>query len=111
MAARKLLAGEIALIRKLLEFGDRAGLGAQLEDVLVRSLDERSLGCFRFIPADGRPRKFGDVAATGEAADTDHVLISFALNLDTGGELFELDAWKEDYTPVTALPDAEKLQK
>ena len=23
----------------------------------------------------------------------------------------ELDAWKEDYTPVTALPDAEKLQK
>jgi hypothetical protein len=110
VTARKLLSGEAALIIKLLEFGQRSDLCERLEDVLVIPMDDSGL-CLRFVPSDGGRRKFGTVAATAEAPDSDDVPISFALNLDTAGELFELDAWKVDFTPVATLPDAEKLQK
>jgi hypothetical protein len=109
VAARKLLCDEIALIRKLLEFGQRGDLGEGLEDAMVRPLEDGGL-CLRFMPSDGTRRKFGTVVATAEAPDSDDVLISFALNLDIAGALFEWDAWKADYTPVAALPDAQKLQ-
>ncbi len=109
MAARKLLCGEIALIRKLLEFGQRSDLGEKLDNAFVLPMEDSGL-CLRFVPPDGTRRKFGAVVATAEAPDSDDVPISFALNLDIAGELFELDAWKVDLTPVATLPDAQKLQ-
>ena len=111
MAYRKLRPDEIALIRALLAFAGREDLAAGLGNAEVQAIPGGETGSLVFAPASASPRKFGDVLATAEAEDSDGVLITFALNLDGSGALYELDVWKDDLSRVISLPDVSRLRK
>ncbi len=49
-------------------------------------------------------RRMGSELVVGEFNDEDGVLVSFTLNLDQRGALFELDLWKTDFMPLKRLP-------
>ena len=65
------------------------------------------MGSLRFVSS--RPQQLGAVIAEAAAADTDGVPIEIAVNLDQAGDLFELDMWKVDFSPVQHFPNAEEL--
>jgi hypothetical protein len=107
---RKLRSDEMALIQALLASGGREDLVASLADAQVQAIPGEETGSLVFAPPSASPRKFGDVLATAEAEDSDGVLITFALNLDRSGALYELDIWKDDLSRVISLPDLSRLR-
>jgi hypothetical protein len=111
VAYRKLRAEEIALIETLLAFGGRADLGPGLANAQVREIPGGEIGSLVFADPGRAMRKFGDVLATAEAPDRDGATITFALNLDRSGALYELDIWKDDMSHVIALPDPASLKR
>lgn len=73
---------------------------------LVEDLNDGGMGSLRFV---GSPdRRFGECVGEAEFDDADGVTVSVALNADQSGELFELDVWKVDFSPlqrIAALSD------
>jgi len=65
------------------------------------------MGSIRFVRTDAR--RFGKEVARAEYRDSDQVLVSITLNADTSGELFELDFWKVDFSPLKRYPRKEQL--
>ena len=111
MPYRKLRSDEIALIQTLLAFGQRDDLAAGLGNAEVQTIPGEEAGGLVFAPVGRDARKFGDVLATAEAEDSDGALITFALNLDGSGALYELDVWKDDFSRVISWPDPSRLRK
>jgi hypothetical protein len=82
-----------------------------LDAARVRDMLDGGMGSLRFAtPADrlgGTPAR-----ATPDAwyVDTDGVPVSFCLMLDQHGELYELDAWKVDFSALRRYPDPADLR-
>ncbi|TFV94864.1 hypothetical protein E4M00_17060 [Leifsonia flava] len=57
------------------------------------------------VAADAK-RRFGREVAELRFVDGDGVPISAALNVDSDGNLFELDMFKGDGSPLIRIPDA-----
>ncbi len=55
-------------------------------------------------------RQFGAEIARGEARDIDGVLLSITLNVDSEGDLFELDIWKVDFSELKRLPTPDEIE-
>ncbi len=60
------------------------------------------MGGIRFARPDAR--RFGAELARGEYLDSDGVPVSITINADDHGELFELDFWKVDFSPLKHYP-------
>jgi len=65
------------------------------------------MGSLEFA-GDGR-RSLSSCLVKAEYLDRDGVPVSIALNVDTNGQLYELDMWKVDVTPLQDYPDFERL--
>lgn len=67
------------------------------------------MGSLRFLGygSEAMSRK----AVTVRSVDEDGVPVEIALNLDTNGNLFELDIWKVDFSPLRRLPQPLELQR
>ena len=110
-AWRKLRKEEAALIAAMLRNSPKA-------DELLRSLSERrvqemndgGMGSLRFRTADNRQRHFSKKIAEAEFTDQDGTLVSAVVNLDEIGELFELDIWRVDFSPLKRYPRPEDLR-
>jgi hypothetical protein len=74
--------------------------------VSVESLKDGGMGSIRFEieNKDAKYRKFGKSVIEGEFDDLDGVLVSFAVNVDSDGQLFELDLWRVDFEPLLQFP-------
>jgi hypothetical protein len=85
--------------------------GAALSDMLMGSrvtdMHDGGMGSIRFIQHE--PRTFGKELAEAQYVDSDGVLVSIALNTDTNGQLFELDFWKVDFSPLRRYPKPSDL--
>ncbi|TFV99895.1 hypothetical protein E4M00_01445 [Leifsonia flava] len=72
-------------------------------------MDDGQMGSLLVLPpglsADAT-RRFGREVAELRFMDGDGVLISAALNVDSDGNLFELDMFKGDGSPLIRIPDA-----
>ncbi|MGL5784629.1 MAG: DUF6984 family protein [Alphaproteobacteria bacterium] len=77
-----------------------------LEALSVEDMEDGKMGSIKFINKNSKikNRKFGSVLKTIEILDLDGVPISINLNLDEDGELFELDVWKVDFSPLKKFP-------
>jgi hypothetical protein len=64
----------------------------------------------RFRSTDNQRRRLGKKIAEAEFTDEDGTLVSAAVNLDENGELFELDIWKVDFSPLKRYPRPEALR-
>jgi hypothetical protein len=82
---------------------DDVGLSAE---AMVEPLRDGGMGSLRFVdPArDGSERRLGEVFAEGAFTDCDGVPVSFSVNLDDHGVLFELDLWRVDFKALQSLP-------
>jgi hypothetical protein len=78
-----------------------------LDDLLVAEMNDGGMGSALLVPKglEGVSRSFGQQLVLGEFRDTDGIPVSVALNVDSQGNLFELDVWKVNFSPLLAWPD------
>ena len=76
---------------------------------LVEEMSDGGMGSIRFS-SDQVDRHYGKTIAEAEFDDRDGVLVSAALNVDQTGDLYELDMWKVDFSPLIRLPAADKIR-
>jgi hypothetical protein len=84
--------------------GDNQRLAECLSDILVEEMDDGGMGSLRFVDDRVDNRKFGAQVAEAAFLDEDGVPVSITLNIDERGELFELDLFKADNTPLRRFP-------
>lgn len=107
-SARPLRTNEIALLAVLL--GESASaVESQLRERLVEEVADGGMGGVRFLPRTDTPRLFGRRAAEAEFTDADGVTVIVSLNLDEQGDLYELDFWKSDFSPLRSYPETGQL--
>jgi hypothetical protein len=73
-------------------------------------MQDGGMGSIRFVPPGTPTRRFGDAIAEAEYIDEDGVLVSIALNVDRDGELYEVDFWKVDFSPLQRYPRASEIK-
>ncbi|WP_026555420.1 DUF6984 family protein [Arthrobacter sp. 35W] len=104
MTYRLLSAKEALVVRVLLERADDQrwhGLGLEL--LRVKDMDDGGMGSLSFQPATPDPR-FGAMLSEGWFKDADGTPVIVSINLDRDDNIFELDSWKVDYSPLLRLP-------
>lgn len=77
------------------------------EDLMVSPLDDGDMGSLRLFPK-GNPleeRKFGQQISDFQFKDLDGVEVIASLNLDSNGDLYELDIWKTNFDKLIMLPN------
>ncbi|MCL1960307.1 MAG: hypothetical protein FWG56_00665 [Desulfovibrionaceae bacterium] len=70
----------------------------------VEEMDDGGMGSVRFCASDARPRRLGEQLIEKEFVDSDGVPVMVTVNLDDRGNLFELDIWKVDFSPLRQFP-------
>lgn len=111
MSVRRLHEDEKALIEKMVR-----GLPAEntiihsIQDALVEDMNDGGMGSIRFCNAKGKRRAFGREIAEATFKDADGVVVSAAINVDRDGELFELDVWKTDNSPLIRYPLPDEVE-
>jgi hypothetical protein len=110
-AGRKLLKEEADLVAAMVRDSPRANeLLRCLPERFVEDMNDGGMRSLRFRTGDSRKRRFGKRIAEAEFTDEDGTLVSAAVNLDESGELFELDIWKVDFSPLKRYPRPEELR-
>lgn len=71
----------------------------------VKSMDDQGMGSLFLFQSNKNERKFGEQISECTFIDNDGVKVIVSLNVDQYGELFELDIWKVDYTPLIKFPN------
>ncbi len=71
-------------------------------------MDDGGMGSLAFVSRKGK--KYGGILAEAEFHDADGTLVSAALFLDQEGELYELDIWKVDFSPLIRIPSVDKMK-
>ncbi|MGB7070293.1 MAG: hypothetical protein WBD22_12430 [Pyrinomonadaceae bacterium] len=77
------------------------------DDLLVRLMKDGEMGSFQLFPNGvvDENRLFGEMVSEYDFVDADGVKVIVSLNLDKAGELFEVDVWKTDFSPLIKMPD------
>ena len=110
-AWRKLRKEEAALIAAMVRNNPKANeLLRSLSEHPVEDMNDGGMRSLRFRTADNRPVRFGKKIAEAEFTDEDGTLVSAVVNVDENGELFELDFWKVDFSPLKRYPRPEQLR-
>ncbi|WP_145925283.1 DUF6984 family protein [Bordetella sp. H567] len=72
-----------------------------LTRAFVEEMEDGGMGSLRIVwPGEHTERHFGWIVAEQTFLDSDGVEISVAVNVDKQGDLFELDMWKVDFSPL-----------
>ena len=104
---RKLSSSELSFIREMLKgTSDEERIASSLPDRLVQEMDDGGMGGLTFVSSK-EDRSLGVALAEKEFADQDGVAVIATLNLDSDGELYELDIWKVDFSPLKSFPQSE----
>jgi hypothetical protein len=107
---RKPSAAESRLIRALLERAPGWSTST-VEDAVsrlgVESMNDGCMGSLRLWPdgANGTAAAFGRRLAECQFIDEDGVTVIASLNIDSRDQLFELDVWKVDFSPLKRIPE------
>ena len=76
---------------------------AGLPTIEVEDMDDGGMGSLLFVSSKPN-RRFGDAVAQVQFTDEDNVAVLASINVDKDGELFELDLFKADFSPLKKLP-------
>jgi len=76
------------------------------KESLVEPMADGGMGSLRFYGSNVSQsnRRMSEAIVQGEFNDRDGMLVSFTINLDNNGNLFELDLWRVDFEPLQRLP-------
>lgn len=106
---RPLRTEEKALLAALLGSSLDA-IDERLRARVVEDMSDGGMGSIRFISEPGESRSFGKAIAEAEYVDADGVTVSIAVNVDDRGDLYEVDFWKVDFSPLREYPTPERLR-
>ena len=107
-AIRNLSNQEKAIITALLQSkSETAHFIDTLDDLAVKQMNDGGMGSLSFVPKglENASRSFGQQLVLGEFSDSDGVPVSVAVNVDGQGQMYELDVWKVNFSPLLAWPD------
>jgi hypothetical protein len=108
---RRLRPEEIALIAKLLKTDStKSAFRAVCSDYHVQEMSDGGMGSVRFLAPFDANRRFGDEIAKAEYVDQDGVMVSITINADQHGDLYELDFWKTNFSPLIRYPEPSHLR-
>lgn len=108
--ARRLRTEEREIVIALLKASpSRERLANALEAAIVDDMDDGGMGSIKFVYPDGQERKMSFELASADYSDLDGVPVSIALNIDQLGDLFELDFWKVNFSPLVRYPNVEQI--
>jgi len=111
IAARPIRAEEISVVRALLQgMQNAAGFIAELYVAVVTDMPDGQMGGIVFVSDRQEGRRFGEVLGDAEFFDVDGVKVVISLYLDNFGQLYELDFWKTDFSPLRRYPDPADLR-
>lgn len=79
-----------------------------LSTALVEEMADGGMGSLRFYTPEDVPRRLGKQLAEKEFVDIDGIPVIVAINLDDRGNLYELDVWKVDFSPLRQFPTISK---
>lgn len=71
---------------------------------LVQDMADGGMGSLRFKASRRDDRRFGKEIGAVLFTDEDGIPASACLNVDNNDELFELDIWKTDFSPLRRYP-------
>jgi hypothetical protein len=109
LRARPLREEEIELIASLIRrIASGENLKGALKSLRVMDMKDGNMGSIRF--ARGERRTFDKVLAEAQYTDEDGVCVSIAINGDNKGDLFEVDFWKVDFSPLKRYPQPSDLR-
>lgn len=74
-----------------------------LHHAAVAEINPAGVGSLRFVNEQPE-RRLGEVLGSTQFLDDDGVPVLVSLYLDQYGELYELDCWKTDESPVRRIP-------
>lgn len=76
-----------------------------LDDLLVEPMKDGNMGSLLLYPKNttNNNRQFGKNISECQFKDTDGITVVASLNLDKNNQLFELDIWKTDFSPLKSL--------
>ncbi|SNR28790.1 DUF6984 family protein [Hymenobacter mucosus] len=104
MASRLLTLPELGLLLYMLRGKPHVEhLLAVLPTAQVEDLTDGGVGSIRFVSTKLR-RRLGSSIAELWYSDEDGVAVLASLYLDEEGELYELDSWKVDGSPLRRIP-------
>ncbi len=83
-------------------------LGKTLSTSLVTDLQDGGMGSVRFVQSEAR--SLGKAVVEAEYTDSDGILVSIVVNVDTHGDLFEVDFWKVDFSPLRRYPTPSQVR-
>jgi hypothetical protein len=72
-------------------------------------MNDGGMGSLRFVGS--ADRRFGKCIGEAEFDDLDGVPVSVALNVDQYGQLFELDLWKVDFSPLKRIAARDEFRR
>lgn len=105
-AQRLLTSEEAALMRQILEASEVEGMSApDLSSLKVREMLDSGMGSLYIEhPQKTRDsRRFGRRIGEILCHDSDGIDVLVSLNVDKDDDLYELDIWKTDFSPVIKL--------
>ena len=73
-------------------------------------MNDGGMGSLQFRADCPKDSIFVNVVSEAEFIDSDGTLVSIALMLDGDNQLFELDIWKVDFSPLITLPAVNQLK-
>ena len=84
----------------------------QLRDAEVRDMPDGGMGSIHFCSGSltSKRRTFGKQIAEGAFWDADGTPVSVTLHVDNHGDLYELDVFKADGSPLIRYPDIDDLE-
>lgn len=78
------------------------------DELFVIPMNDDGMGSLylsREFKNESKDRKFGRQVSECRFVDADGVEVIASLNVDSDGELFELDIWKTNYAPLLKIPN------
>lgn len=108
MERRRLTPQEEKLLGKLIDMADTANFpDSWKERIVVQPMKDSGMGSLLLFPYGmcDNNREFGAQVSEYQFTDVDGVQVIASLNVDASGELFELDIWKTDFSPLIQIPE------
>jgi len=81
----------------------------ELDPAMVEDMADGGMGSIRFLAKHGTTNRQAREVASASYKDIDGAEVSVALNVDQHGDLFEVDMWKVDFSPLIQYPRASEL--
>jgi hypothetical protein len=89
---------------------DHEDLERKLAASRVEDMQDGGMGSIRFVTEDQRKRALGKSLAEAEYIDEDGTPVSILISADDKGDVYEIDFWKVDFSPLKRYPAVSDLR-